>query len=80
MAIARALIGQPRIMILDEATRYNLYFFLFVTYLSSSALDAESEYQVRKALERLLNDQSRTVLIIAHRCFILILLILFFFL
>ncbi len=38
IAIARAVLGDPRILILDEAT---------------SALDTESEYQIQAALERL---------------------------
>ncbi len=38
IAIARAILGDPKILILDEAT---------------SALDTESEYQVQQALERL---------------------------
>ena len=38
LTIARALVGNPKILILDEAT---------------SALDTESEYQVQQALERL---------------------------
>ncbi|KAJ1373474.1 hypothetical protein KIN20_035880 [Parelaphostrongylus tenuis] len=52
IAIARALITNPRILILDEAT---------------SALDATSEYLVRTALNRLLENSHQTVLIIAHR-------------
>ncbi|CAI4225177.1 unnamed protein product [Auanema sp. JU1783] len=52
IAIARALINKPRILILDEAT---------------SALDASSEYYVRMALNKLLDNSQQTVLIIAHR-------------
>ncbi|XP_071908434.1 ABC transporter B family member 29, chloroplastic-like isoform X2 [Coffea arabica] len=50
LAIARVLYQNPSILILDEAT---------------SALDSRSELQVRRALERLM--QNRTVLVIAHR-------------
>ena len=57
LAIARALIRQPRILLLDEAT---------------SALDAESEVQVQRALDGLLkraasDDRPRTVVVVAHR-------------
>ncbi len=50
VAIARALLKDPRILILDEAT---------------SALDAQSEHQVKEALDRL--QEGRTTLVIAHR-------------
>jgi len=50
VAIARALIKDPQILILDEAT---------------SAMDAESEYLVKQALDRLM--QGRTTVVIAHR-------------
>jgi subfamily B ATP-binding cassette protein MsbA len=50
LAIARALLADPRLLILDEAM---------------SALDADSERQVRDALERLMDG--RTTLVIAHR-------------
>jgi len=53
VAIARALIREPQILILDEAT---------------SALDAESEHQVKQALDALLQrSEGRTILVIAHR-------------
>jgi len=50
IAIARALLRDPRILILDDAT---------------SAVDPETEGDIRAALERLMRD--RTTFIIAHR-------------
>ena len=50
MSIARALLADAPILILDEAT---------------SALDTESEREVQKALENLM--QNRTTFVIAHR-------------
>jgi ATP-binding cassette, subfamily B, bacterial MsbA len=50
LALARALLTDPRILILDEAT---------------SSVDAEAEYLIQQALERVL--EGRTALVIAHR-------------
>ncbi len=50
LAIARAMIQRPSILLLDEAT---------------SSLDADIEYQIRVAIERLM--AGRTTLMIAHR-------------
>ena len=50
VAIARAILKNPGIMLLDEAT---------------SALDAQSEHEVKEALERIM--RGRSVITIAHR-------------
>ena len=50
LALARAILANPRILILDEAT---------------SSVDAEAEFLIQQALERVLKD--RTSLVIAHR-------------
>merc|ERR1712083_176753 len=52
VAIARAILNDPQILILDEAT---------------SALDTESEFLVQKALDRIINEGQKTVIVIAHR-------------
>jgi ATP-binding cassette, subfamily B, multidrug efflux pump len=50
IAIARAILRDPRILILDDST---------------SAVDAETEYQIQQALDRLM--QGRTSFVIAQR-------------
>jgi len=52
IAIARVLVGNPKILLLDEAT---------------SALDSQSELVVQEALENVIKSQKRTTVIIAHR-------------
>lgn len=50
IAIARALLMNPRILILDDST---------------SSVDTQTEYQIQKALEHLM--EGRTTFVIAHR-------------
>ena len=52
LAIARAILNDPKILLLDEAT---------------SALDTESEHLVQKALDRIISEGNKTVIVIAHR-------------
>lgn len=54
MAIARAIVKNPKILILDEAT---------------SALDRKSEVEVQSALDKVMNEGGAklTVIVIAHR-------------
>jgi len=56
LAIGRALLTNPRILILDDAT---------------SSVDTETEHLIQLALERLMQSdrsgQARTTFVIAHR-------------
>merc|ERR1711933_2738 len=52
IAIARVLIGDPKILLLDEAT---------------SALDTQSGLVVQEAIENIISAKKRTTVIIAHR-------------
>lgn len=52
VAIARAIMNDPKILLLDEAT---------------SALDTESEHLVQKALDHIISEGNKTVIVIAHR-------------
>jgi ABC-type multidrug transport system fused ATPase/permease subunit len=52
IAIARALVGEPSVLLMDEAT---------------SALDSESEHAVNAALDDLFDNSNITVILIAHR-------------
>lgn len=52
IAIARALVGNPSVLLMDEAT---------------SALDSESERAVNAALDNLFDNSDMTVILIAHR-------------
>lgn len=52
IAIARVLVGKPKLLILDEAT---------------SALDSESELVVQDALDNILEQKKISTIIVAHR-------------
>ncbi|BFI16174.1 protein MpABC65 [Marchantia polymorpha subsp. ruderalis] len=52
IAIARMLLRRPKVLLLDEAT---------------SSLDTESEALVQQALDRLISEGGRTVVLVAHR-------------
>lgn len=52
LTIARAILADPRILILDEAT---------------SSVDTRTEVLIQKAMDNLMNSERRTSFIIAHR-------------
>ncbi|CAK9235108.1 unnamed protein product [Sphagnum troendelagicum] len=52
VAIARMLLRRPKVLLLDEAT---------------SSLDTESEALVQQALDRLIGEGGRTIVLVAHR-------------
>jgi len=52
LTIARAVLADPKILILDEAT---------------SSVDTRTEVLIQKAMDNLMNDKRRTSFVIAHR-------------
>lgn len=52
IAIARAILKDAPILILDEAT---------------SSLDSKTEHHIQESLDLLMNDQSKTIIAVAHR-------------
>ncbi|MET0405579.1 MAG: ATP-binding cassette domain-containing protein, partial [Cystobacter sp.] len=52
VAIARALLAAPRLLLLDDST---------------SAVDARTEVEIRRALDRLMRATQRTAIVIAQR-------------
>lgn len=67
MAIARTLLKNPPILLLDEATRYVIAVIPCVSAdeWSNSALDTSTEKDIQKALQNLVKGRSSVS--IAHR-------------
>ena len=73
IAIARALVRDPKILLLDEAVSCDFLFSVYSRYkilrlfnrLQTSALDSESEKVVQTALDQA--AKNRTTIAIAHR-------------